>query len=245
MRKMILKSGMWCVLLVGVIALVLSLCGPGEVRAVSEHLFIPGIGSAVIDGNIDPTEWAAADSYALTMTTSTMTGTLYVMQSLTDLYLGFTIDDDEFTTGEKFGLYGDALQFEFDDDNSGLLYDMGENKVTIFAADPFYRDAHFINTTGSSTPDIAVGGETNGVGMSGRYGDKNHYELRFPLCSGDSYDFCLGPGSIVGLRIKYYDMVPDNGGFVYTAHLYPGSDITSLVTIKLFALYSYLPLIRR
>ena len=245
MRKMILKSGMWCVLLVGVIALVLSLCGPGEVWAVSEHLFIPGIGSAVIDGYIDPTEWAAADSYALTMTSSTMTGTLYVMQSLTDLYLGFTIDDDEFTTGKKFGLYGDILQFEFDDDNSGLLYDMGENKVTIFAADPFYRDAHFINTTGSSTPDIAVGGETNGQGASARHGDLNHYELRFPLCSGDSYDFCLGPGSIIGLQIKYYDMVPDNGDFVYTAHLYPGSELTSLVTIKLFGLYTYLPLIRR
>ena len=85
MRKMILKSGMWCVLLVGVIALVLSLCGPGEVRAVSAYQFEPGIGSAVIDGYIDPTEWAEADSYALTMAFSTMTGTLYVMQSLTDL----------------------------------------------------------------------------------------------------------------------------------------------------------------
>lgn len=245
MRKMILKSGMWCVLLVGVIALVLSLCGPGEVWAVSEHLFIPGIGSAVIDGYIDPTEWAAADSYALTMTSSTMTGTLYVMQSLTDLYLGFTIDDDEFTTGEKVGLYGDTLQFHFDDDNSGLMYDVGENKVTIFAADPFYRDQHYINTDGGSTSDIAVGGETNGQGASARHGDLNHYELRFPLCSGDSYDFCLGPGSIIGLQIKYYDMVPDNGDFVYTAHLYPGSELTSLVTIKLFGLYTYLPLIRR
>jgi len=238
-----IRSRRLALLLICVLAL--SFNGFGLVRADSAHLFIPGIGNAVIDGYIDPTEWAAADSYALTMTNSTMTGTLFVMQNKTDLYLGFTIDDNEFTTGYSSGLYGDTMQFEFDDDNSGLLYDVGENKATIFAATPFYRDAHYINTTGSSTADTTVGGEENGEGLSARHGDKNHFELRFPLCSGDSYDFCLSPGSIVGLRIKYYDMVPDNGGFVYSAHLYPGGELTSLVTIQLFALYSYLPLIHR
>jgi hypothetical protein len=245
MRKTIIQSCIRGVLLAGVFVLVLSLSGLGEVRAVSMHQFEPGIGSAVIDGYVDPTEWAAADSYALTMTNSTMTGTLYVMQSMTDLYLGFTIDDDEFTTGEKFGLYGDTVQFEFDDDNSGLLFDVGENKVTIFAATPFYRDAHFVNTTGSSHTDISEGGEENGEGLSARHADKNHYELRFPLCSGDDYDFCLGPGRIFGLRVKYYDMVPDNEDFAYSAHLYPGGELDSLVTIQTWALNNYLPLICR
>lgn len=225
-----------------VLALFLLLCfivvrpsvNQSQVWAASAHLFHPGIGEATIDGNIEVDEWAAADSYSLLMynsISSTHTGTLYVMQSQTDLYLGFTVDDDEFTTGFISGLYGDTLQFEFDDNNSGSLFEIGENKLSIFAADPWYRDAFVVNETGSSNTDESQpGGATHGAGMSGRHGSLNHYELRFPLCSGDAYDFCLFPGNILGLRVKYYDVEVT---LDYKAHLYPGVNNDNLVTIEI------------
>lgn len=218
------------------------------VWAASAHLFHPGVGEATIDGNIEVSEWATADSYSLLMynsVSSIHTGTLYVMQSDTDLYLGFTVDDDEFTTGYTYGLYGDTLEFLFDDDNSGWLYDIYENKLTVFATTPWYRDKYFTNTSGSSGDDESQsGGTTDGEGMSGRHGSLNHYEVRFPLCSGDEYDFCLLPEDILGLKIKYYDVEAD---LSYLSHSYPGLNNDALVTIEINGerVINYLPLIMK
>lgn len=215
------------------------------VSAASSYLFHPGFGTAVIDGHIEASEWVEADSYSLVLTASSMTGTLYVMQSATDLYLGFVVDDDEFTIGYLYGLHGDTVEIAFDDNNSGSLYEVDENKVTIMPVTPWVYDAHFYNTTGSSEADTdQTGGETNGEAMAARHGDDNHFELRFPLCSGDSYDFCLTPGDILGLQIQYDDMV-NYGGLSYTGHRYPGVNNDSLVTIEISAFLTYLPLIRK
>lgn len=235
--------------LLGLIILSFFLLHPTDnlppVWAASAHLFHPGIGTATINGSIEASEWVAADTYSLLMwnaSSSSLTGTLYVMQSDTDLYLGFTVDDDEFTTGSIYGLYGDTLQFLFDDNNSGSLFEVGENKFAAFATDPWYQDQFFVNTTGSSNYDYTqTGGETNGEGMSGRQGSLNHFEVRFPLCSGDDFDFCLAPGDILGLQVKYYDV---ETSLNYSAYLYPGGGNTDLVTIEIIGdRLIYLPLI--
>ena len=218
------------------------------VWASSAHLFHPGFGEATIDGNIDSSEWATADSYSLLMynsVSSIHTGTLYVMQSETDLYLGFTVDDDEFSTGYTYGLYGDTLLFQFDDNNSGALYEISENKISLAATTPWYLDAYFTNTSGSSDDDInQPGGEANGEGMSGRHGSLNHYEVRFPLCSGDAYDFCLFSGNILGLQVKYFDVEVT---LDYAAHFYPGINLDDLVTIVIIGEknINYFPLIMK
>ena len=157
------------------------------VKAASAYLFQPGFGTAVIDGQIESSEWAAADSHSLGLTGSSMTGTLYVMQSATDLYLGFVVDDDEFTIGYLYGLHGDTVEIFFDDNNSGSLFEIGENKVTIQPVAPWVYDGYFYNITGSSEADTdQPGGVTNGEAMAARHGSDNHFELRFPLCSGDT-----------------------------------------------------------
>ena len=219
------------------------------VQAESTYLFHPGFGNPTIDGYVDPGEWAGADSHTIDIESvsiaGTLTATLYVMQNETDLFLGYVLNDDEFTTDYLYGIYGDTAFIEFDDNNSGALYEVNENRVSIYASSPWYHDKYFFSDTGGAYDDITqVGGETNGAGASGRHGDLTHYELRFPLCSGDTYDFCLSPGDVLGLRVGYYDIYMGTSELTAVIWYYPSVSTTSLVTIKLEDfLFSYLPLV--
>jgi hypothetical protein len=256
-HSFILVSKVFLFVCVAISLLILSLVWfhPGKhqptVWADSSYLFHPGIGEAVIDGVMEADEWLTADAhYRQLVSTSLINlhGTLYVMQSAEDLYLAFAVEDNELTTGEIFDLYGDTLELESDDNNSGSLYQVGENKVTIFAADPWYRDAYYFELGGASEDDTNSGGTTDGEGAVGRSGfifETNQYELRFPLCSGDDKDFCLEPGDILGLRIRYVDVYPVMEEFAYNSYLYPDDLLTSLVTIEIAEVhrYCYLPLV--
>ena len=210
-----------------------------------------GLGVATIDGFVDPTEWAAAASYTSDMFNSNpqITGTLYVMQDSSNLYFGFTLADDEFTIHPEglYEIYGDTLEFNFDDNNSGLLYEVGENKVSVFPITPFVRDAYFENISGSSYMDTsAVGGENNGIGMVARHADLTHFELSFPICSGDAYDFCLGPNILFGVNLGYIDMYPAPDGVDYDVYGFPEGSFENLVQIQLIEISPiYLPLIQR
>jgi len=218
------------------------------VSAFFQPLFHPGYGTATIDGYVDPVEWATADSLSLPMLggSGALTGTFYVMQSATDLYLGFTIDDDEYTQDPEglYGIYGDLIMIDFDDNNNGILFEAGENKLHSYSYDPWFRDSHYTGIAESSQSDIDGGGASNGSGMSARHADKNHFEISFPLCSGDSgFDFCLQPGDTLGFRIEYIDAYKDPG-FNYSAMFYPGTEVyDSLALITTGDFYTYLPLI--
>lgn len=209
-----------------------------------------GFGVPTIDGYVDPSEWATADSYTsiLQNTDPEISGTLYIMQDFSNLYFGFTIADDEFTsiTTPYYGLYGDTLQFRFDDNNSGLLFEVGENKVSIIPISPFVGDAYFVNITGSSALDTSDGGENNGVGMLARHADLNHFELSFPICSGDTHDFCFATNSLFGVNLGYIDMFPVTDGVGYKVYGFPYGSFDSLVQIQLIeVLPIYLPLVQR
>lgn len=218
------------------------------VSANSQPLFHPGYGTATIDGYIDPVEWATADSLSLPMYSADtpLTGTFYVMQTATDLYFGFTIDDDEFTLDSvgKWGIYGDILTIDFDDNNNGTLFEAGENKFSVYSYDPWSWDAYFTGTGESSSEDTNGGGANNGTGMSARHADKNHFEARFPLCSGDTgFDFCLQPGDTLGFRLEYQDayLAPE---FSLDNMYYPGTEgFYSLALIETGDFHIYLPLI--
>jgi hypothetical protein len=215
-----------------------------SVSATSYYLFHPGFGTPIIDGNVEFSEWAAADTYTQAMVGSNtgLTGTLYVLQDKENLYLGFIIDDDELTIGNWYGILGDTLEINFDDNNSGSLYEVGENKVVIDAVRP-YLDKYYDSTSGSTQDDA----QQDGQGYLARQGNDNHFELAFPLCSGDADDFCLTDGSILGLQIQYNDYdtnttvpsPPPDGSRL------PGSEADELVTIEIQSVYNvFLPLIR-
>ncbi len=226
-----------------VFALVLPLDQHPTVSASSFYLFHPGFSKPTIDGNIETSEWAAADTYTQVMYGSNtgLTGTLYVMQDKENLYLGFIIDDDELTVGNWYGILGDTLEISFDDNNSGSLYEVGENKVTINSVTPYY-DSHFVNTSGSTAADA----QQDGQGILARQGSTNHVELAFPLCSGDADDFCLTAGSVLGLQLQYtdYDTLTAVPSPTPDGSRLPGQENYELVTIEILTIYDvFMPLI--
>ena len=226
-----------------ILALLLTPYQLSLVSATSYYLFHPGFGTPTIDGNVETSEWAAADTYTQVMHGSNtgLTGSLYVLQDKENLYLGFIIDDDELTVGDWYGLLGDTLEINFDDNNSGSLFEVGENSVTINAVTP-YRDAHFVNTSGGKHEDV----QQDGQGNLARQGSYNHFELAFPLCSGDADDFCLTEGSILGLQITYddYDTNTAEPSPAPDASTLPGHEDYELVTIEILTIYDvFLPLI--
>ncbi|PKO12063.1 MAG: hypothetical protein CVU39_25940 [Chloroflexi bacterium HGW-Chloroflexi-10] len=245
LRKMVVSFGFVFCLLTAMFAAVFVFNSSATIHKVSasdDPALAAGFGTAAIDGVIDPTEWAAADVASIQMIFSSpyLNGSLYVMQDSTNLYLGFTVDDDELSTFYWYGFYGDTLEINFDDNNSGTLYDVGENKVILGAYDPWIEDLHFIGTTGTAAFDPQQDGE----GRATRVGDKNHYELSFPLCSGDIHDFCLEPGDVAGLQLQYNDIYAD--GAAPLAYLFPDDQLDALVTITLMEYPSiFLPLIVR
>lgn len=212
-----------------------------SVSADSYYLFHPGFGVPTIDGNVESSEWAAADTYSQVMQGSTLTGTLYVLQDYQNLYLGFVIDDDELTIGNWYGILGDSLEIDFDDNNSGSLYEVDENRILIDPVNHYY-DKHFVNTSGSSEDDV----QQDGQGYVTRQGSDNHFELAVPLCSGDTYDFCLTDGSILGLQIQYndYDTSTAMPSPPPEASILPSSENNALVTIEIQSFYAvFLPLV--
>lgn len=228
---------------------------PQRVKAIASIEFFPNYGIATIDGQVGASEWSNADSAPFITDGNThIAGTFYVMQSNTDLYIGVTLADDEFTQEDWSGLLGDTIFFDFDDDNSGELYETGENRFINYAYSPWYRDDYFRSDEdgGYSYPDTYLNpqdppGVNNGYGRAARHDDLNHYEMSFPLCSGDTYDFCLHPGDAVGLRVKYYDIYPvDESTNNVIVGYFPSQnrDELALIHISEFKLV-YLPLIRK
>lgn len=209
----------------------------------------PGVGIATIDGSIDPVEWANADS--VTFTTegfAEIAGTFYVMQSDTTLYLGVSLADDELSQEFWFGLYGDTIFFDFDDNNSGSLYEIGENRFVTSASTPWFNDWYFYTDDqgGYSNVDTSQpGGINNGDAMAARNNELNMYEVAYPLCSGDDYDFCLHPADIVGLRVKYFDVYRVGDELLGQAGFFPGQNLNSLVLIHLKGVKNYLPVIMK
>lgn len=219
----------------------------------SQETFEAACGRAAIDGRVDPGEWSTAPSASKTfqMTNpanqATLTATLRVMNSKNFLYLGITIDDDEFTTNANTLPQGDGFRIDFDNDDSGSIFTVGDDNLGILAGSPQFEDRYISGGTTASN-DTTGGGTFDGIGFSSRQDGLNHFELRHPLCSGDTLDFCLSPGDTVGFRLEYLDAKADLtfGG----NYLYPGSSDTSLAHIEIapctiddFVLY--LPLVNK
>jgi len=198
------------------------------VFANAQPVFYPGPGAATIDGVIDPTEWATAASLSLPMQfgDTQLTGTFYVMQSSTDLYFGFTIDDDEYTQDPvgKYGIKDDKIDIFFDGNNNGILDEIGENVIIVHSQSPWLEDNFRYNVAGNYYQDINDGGIANGEGLSTRTNTMNHFEVRFPLCSSDTdHDFCLQTNDTLGFWIKYWDAFYDPA-FDYDPMAYPGTE---------------------
>jgi len=226
---------------------------PIAVSAHSGDIFGPACGTASLDGSVNAVEWSSASTQTFQMHSpggaDPFTATLYVMNSGYYLYLGISINDDEFSTVGTWLPQGDSFRIDFDNDYSGSLFALGDDVLDIFAGSPQFEDDYIYNpATKSATSDVDGGGTSDGVGAASRVGDLNHFELRHPLCSGDTLDFCLHPHDVVGFRLEYLDAEAD--GSFGGSQLYPGSGNTSeadivIGTCSIPDLFIYLPLIQK
>jgi len=226
---------------------------PVNVFAHSGEVFGPACGAATIDGVVNAAEWSSASTQTFQMYSSggadPFTATLYVMNGGYYLYLGLTINDDEFSTVGTWLPQGDGFRIDFDNDHNGSLFALGDDVLNISAGSPQFEDGYIYSSpTKSARSDIMGGGTLDGTGAASRVGGLNHFELRHPLCSGDSLDFCLHPATTVGFRLEYLDAEAD--GSFGGSQLFPGSGSTSEADIvigqcSLPDLFIYLPLIEK
>ncbi len=61
------------------------------------------------------------------------------MNSRSFLYIGITINDDEFTSYADFLPYGDIFIIIFDDDHSGSLFQLNDNVLSLVAGSPNFK----------------------------------------------------------------------------------------------------------
>jgi hypothetical protein len=222
-----------------------------NVKADTEDVISSSCGIPIIDGKVNALEWSAATTMAIPMVTAgpttTLTTNLYVMNSANYLYMGLTIDDDEFTELGQYLPEGDEFVIIFDNDHTGSVYDLNNNVVALSAGEPKYEDRYIYNVSGSNQADTEGGGTADGTGMTGRSSDLNHFEMKFPLCSGDTLDFCLSSTDVIGFRLEYLD-AEGNGDFG-GSHYYPDTGSTSQADLVIGTctaikdMFVYLPLI--
>jgi len=226
---------------------------PAEVSAHSGPVFGPACGAATIDGVVKAGEWSSASRQTFLMHSPSgadpFTVTVYVMNRWGSLYLGITINDDEFSTVGTWLPQGDYLRIDFDNDHSGSLFALADDNLSVSAGFPQFADCHIYAADSSSARlDTQGGGTSDGAGAASRVGGLNHFELRHLLCSGDSLDFCLHATATVGFRLEYLDAQAD--GSFGGSQFFPGSDSTSEADIIIGHcappdFHHYLPLVRR
>jgi hypothetical protein len=205
----------------------------GEVSAHSGDVFGPACGAARTDGQVNTAEWsnAAMQTFVMQGTATPLTATLRVMNDRNNLYIGITINDDEFSPSGDFLPEGDGFRIDFDNDHGGSLFDPGDDVLNVNAGSPKFFDSYVTGSPvqSSAAADVDGGGTSDGTGSASRVGGLNHFETKHPLCSGDSHDFCLQAGDVVGFRLEYLDAEKD--GTFGCSRFFPGDTMTSIADI--------------
>ncbi len=218
-------------LLFALTVMVISINNPAvEFSAHAADVFGPACGVARIDGVVDAAEWsnAATQTFLMQGTATPLTATLHVMNDSNNLYIGITINDDEFSSVGENLIGGDGFRIDFDNDHGGSLFEPGDDVLSVLAGYPNFEDNYIVVET-SAAGDLEGGGTSDGTGSASRVGGLNHFETKHPLCSGDSRDFCLQAGDVIGFRLEYLD-AEQNGAFGGSL-LFPGSTVTSIADI--------------
>ena len=143
----------------------------------------------IIDGQIT-TDWDGVVSKSITLSggETPLTGTLYFTNDDDNLYIGLIVNTSN-DLSPVWIYFNDVA-----DDDFGLYDD-------ILTSDPTLMDYHFNvcsdSTSFCPTPDVSAlpagAGTINGQTAMGVYDHATHFEFSHPLCSGDTYDFCLVP----------------------------------------------------
>jgi hypothetical protein len=135
-------------------------------------------------------------------------GTLYWLHDGTDLYLGFKLprpsSEDNTAVAYEFDVGGlsDGTADVNDD-----LFEIGQEKVRGSTTQTFV-DRYLESTclTGSAICGATDAGQDGGgsIGFDGSDPSDEFiwYELKHPLCSGETQDFCVNPGDTIGMFMR-------------------------------------------
>jgi Tol biopolymer transport system component len=155
-----------------------------------------------VNGQIDAGEWTDTPSYAVTF--GGMVGTVRFKHAGGYLYAALNVDDN--------GVGPKKATFLFDDDHDGVK-EPGDDAVVV-AGGSADGDFYF-SSAGSAGANLYTDRSVSGTNPPGggtedvvaRATDANGsvtFEFRHPLCSSDTvHDFCLTPGSTVGVQVQY------------------------------------------
>ena len=183
-----------------------------EPIAARQASFGPSHGSATVDGVTDCEEWSGASVITFEAISPDNAPPFIVslrgMNDATDLYIGITINDEEFTTSATFLPRGDSVRIDLDNDRDGVFFETGDDAVIVSAGLPQFQDLFSSPTLDSpmrALHDAEAGGAGDGIAAASRSRGLNHFEIKHPLCSGDPHDFCLRPGDVIGFRLEYLD----------------------------------------
>jgi hypothetical protein len=145
---------------------------PKPVAAHIGDAFGPACGIPTIDGEVTSGEWSTASKQTFLMQGASppqLTASLYVMNSANNLYLGLTIDDDEFSTVGEFLSKGDGFRIDFDNDHGGTLFSLGDEVLNSNAGLPQFGDLYIYDPVpASSDDDVDNGGTTDGSSIASR-----------------------------------------------------------------------------
>jgi len=201
------------------LAAVVATLSPAQAHAPGVNL--SGFGTATIDGHLGPGEWDSAGKLDLVLNLpvadggGTTTGTLFVMNDGTSLYLAVKVLRPQLNTGDLgFGL--DQVVFEFDNNHNDGPPEEGDDilvlspGINIFGVSAFLDE---VRTTRAPCPagvglcglldvQLDVPGTNDGAGAATNNGTFSFFEMSHPLAGADSLnDFSLAPGSTVGFSL--------------------------------------------
>jgi len=170
---------------------------------------LSGYGTATIDGIIGAGEWAAAGTKTFGPfgpTGTEFSGTLYMMNDGTDLYMAVSISGDP-----DYGAPADFDSFVslFDNDHDGVQ-EPGDDMLGAgnLLAGPFADWYYLMPTWADDLP----AGTPDGQGAGSQFAPNlNHFELSHPLDSADdAHDFSLSVGQTVGFALE---VMVDGGSY--------------------------------
>jgi len=166
---------------------------------------LSGYGTATIDGIIGAGEWATAGTktFGPFGPGNAYTGTLYMMNDGTDLYMAVSISGDpDYGPGDF-----DSFVALFDNDHDGV-HEVGDDMLG--AGNPFaFADWYYLMPTWADDPPA---GTIDGQGAGSQFAPNlNHFELSHPLDSADdAHDFSLSVGQTVGFALE---VMVDGGSY--------------------------------
>jgi hypothetical protein len=123
-------------------------------------------------------------------------GTLYIMNDMTNIYMGLEITDAALHANDLFIVV-------FDSDHDAVGREDGDDNMVLQGNDGVQDNFY---TGGSLSGDTVAGGTVDVVGNAGSAGGVNFFELSHPFNSADdAHDLNIGFGSTVGFMFQYND----------------------------------------